>query len=223
MVEPLSIIKLDALREAPLEDHPFPYVVIENFLRAEYAPDVSKDFPEIKSRGSFPVTQLKSGEAFQRLVEELNSASLKAAIAEKFEINLDDRSTMITVRGKASARDGRIHTDTKSKFLTMLLYLNPVWEAEGGWLRILRNGKNLDDYVVEIPPTFGTCLLFKVTDNCWHGHKPFKGTRRVLQLNYVTDAAALNRHLLRHTMTAKLKSLKEVFLKGNGDKIYIFE
>ncbi len=214
MVEPLSIIKLDALRDAPLKDHPFPYVVIENFLRAEYAPEVSKDFPEIKSRGSFPVTQLESGETFQRLVEELNSAALKAAIAEKFEINLDDRSTMITVRGKASARDGRIHTDTKSKFLTMLLYLNPVWEAEGGWLRILRNGKNLDDYVVEIPPTFGTCLLFKVTDNCWHGHKPFKGTRRVLQLNYVTDAGALNRHLLRHTMTAKLKSLKEVFLKG---------
>lgn len=214
MVEPLSIIKLDALRDAPLKDHPFPYVVIENFLRAEYAPEVSNDFPEIKSRGSFPVTQLESGETFQRLVEELNSAALKAAIAEKFEINLDDRSTMITVRGKASARDGRIHTDTKSKFLTMLLYLNPVWEAEGGWLRILRNGKNLDDYVVEIPPTFGTCLLFKVTDNCWHGHKPFKGTRRVLQLNYVTDAGALNRHLLRHTMTAKLKSLKEVFLKG---------
>ncbi|MGI9065579.1 MAG: 2OG-Fe(II) oxygenase [Pyrinomonadaceae bacterium] len=214
MVEPLSIIKLDALRDAPLKDHPFPYVVIENFLHAEYAPEVSKDFPEIKSRGSFPITKLESGEAFQRLVEELNSAALKAAIAEKFEINLDDRSTMITVRGKASARDGRIHTDTKSKFLTMLLYLNPVWEAEGGWLRILRNGKNLDDYVVEIPPTFGTCLLFKVTDNCWHGHKPFKGTRRVLQLNYVTDAAALNRHLLRHNMTAKLKSLKEVFLKG---------
>ncbi len=214
MVEPLSIIKLDALRDAPLKDYPFPYIVIENFLRAEYADDMSKDFPEIKSRGSFPITQLKSGEAFQRLVEELNSAALKAAIAEKFEINLDGRSTMITVRGKASARDGRIHTDTKSKFLTMLLYLNPVWEAEGGWLRILRSGKNLDDYVAEIPPTFGTCLLFKVTDNCWHGHKPFKGTRKVLQLNYVRDEAALKRHLLRHSVTAKLKSLKEVFMKG---------
>lgn len=214
MVEQLSIIKLDALRDAPLTHSPFPYIVIENFLRAEYADDVSKDFPEIKSRGSFPITRLKSGGAFQRLVEELNSAALKAAIAEKFEINLDDRSTMITVRGKASARDGRIHTDTKSKFLTMLLYLNPVWEAEGGWLRILRSGKNLDDYVTEIPPTFGTCLLFKVTDNCWHGHKPFTGTRKVLQLNYVRDEAALNLHLLRHGLTARLKSLKEVFMKG---------
>jgi SM-20-related protein len=139
---------------------------------------------------------------------------LKTAIAQKFAVNLDDRSTMITVRGQASARDGRIHTDTKSKFLTMLLYLNPVWEAEGGWLRILKNGKSLEDYVAEIPPTFGTCLLFKVTDNCWHGHKPFKGTRKVLQLNYVTDDAALHRHLLRHSLTAKLKNLREVFVKG---------
>ena len=214
MVNSLSIINLDALRETSVIEQPFPYLVIENFLRPEYADAVAKDFPDIKSRGSFPTTQLESGEAFQRLVEELNSEALKAAIAEKFDIDLADRSTMITVRGKASARDGRIHTDTKSKFLTMLLYLNPVWEAEGGWLRILRSSKDLDDYVVEIPPTFGTCLLFKVTDNCWHGHKPFEGTRKVLQLNYVRDETALNRHLLRHSMSAKLKSLKEVFTKG---------
>lgn len=214
MVNPLSIIKLDALREAPLVELPFPYLIILNFLHSEYAEAVSKDFPDIKSRGSFPTTLLKSGEAFRRLVEELSSEALKAVIAEKFSLDLADRPTMITVRGKAGARDGRIHTDTKSKFLTMLLYLNPVWEAEGGWLRILRSSKDMDDYVVEIPPTFGTCLLFKVTDNCWHGHKPFEGTRKVLQLNYVRDETALNRHLLRHSMSAKLKSLKEVFMKG---------
>jgi hypothetical protein len=214
MTNPLSIIRLDALREAPLKEQPFPFLVIENFLRSEFADDVSKDFPEIRSRGSFPVSQIKSGAAFQRLVEELNSAELKTAIEEKFDIDLGERSTMITVRGKAGPRDGRIHTDTKTKFFTMLLYLNPVWEAEGGWLRILKGSKDLEDYVVEIPPTFGTCLLFRVTDNCWHGHKPFEGTRKVLQLNYVKDDTALNRHLFRHSMSARLKSFKEVFMKG---------
>jgi hypothetical protein len=216
MTEPLSIIKLEALRSAPLHDDPFPYVVIENFLRPEYADEVSRDFPEIRSRGSFPLKELKSGETFRRLTEELESPALKSAIAEKFAIDLADRYTMITVRGKAGARDGRIHTDTKSKFLTMLLYLNPVWEAEGGWLRILRNSKSLDNYVTEIPPTFGTCLLFKVTENCWHGHKPFAGTRKVLQLNYVRDEAALNRHLFKHSVTAKLKALRERYLKGDA-------
>lgn len=211
---PLSIISLEALATTPLNEYPFPYLVVENFLRPKFAAEVAKDFPDIKSRGSFPLTEVNGGPTFQQLVDELNSLELKVAIAQKFGVNLDDRATMITVRGQASARDGRIHTDTKTKFLTMLLYLNPVWDAEGGWLRILKNSHNLDDYVAEIPPTFGTCLLFKVTENCWHGHKPFKGPRRVLQLNYVKDDAALHRHLLRHSITAKIKGLREVFTKG---------
>jgi len=216
MNEQLSIIKLNALLGARLHEDPFPYMVINDFLRAEYADSIYQDFPAIKSRGSYPLQEVKCGTTFQRLVEELQSPALKSAIAQKFQIDLANRSTMITVRGMASARDGRIHTDTKSKFLTMLLYLNPTWESAGGWLRILKNGRNLDDYVVEIPPTFGTCLLFKVTDNCWHGHKPFIGARKVLQLNYVTDDAVLNRHLWRHRITAKLKNIKQLVTQGNN-------
>ncbi|MEP6707271.1 MAG: 2OG-Fe(II) oxygenase [Pyrinomonadaceae bacterium] len=216
MNEQLSIIKLDALTGAPLQDNPFPYMIVPDLLRAEYANSIYQDFPAIKSRGSYPLQELTCGNTFRRLVEELQSPALKSAIGEKFQIDLDNRSTMITVRGMASARDGRIHTDTKSKFLTMLLYLNPTWESAGGWLRILKNGKNLEDYVVEIPPTFGTCLLFKVTENCWHGHKPFIGARKVLQLNYVTDDAVLNRHLWRHRITAKLKNIKQLVTQGNN-------
>ncbi len=211
MIEQTSIINLDALRAAPLNASPFPFLVLDNFLRAECAEAITKDFPDIPFRGSVPLPQVQYGETFARLVGELNSAALRGAIEEKFALSLDGRATMITVRGRADKRDGRIHTDTESKFLTMLLYLNPAWAADGGRLRILRNNKNWDDYVVEIPPTFGTCLLFKVTDNCWHGHKPFAGERRVLQLNYVRDDAALNRHLLRHSITAKLKKLRRSF------------
>jgi SM-20-related protein len=216
MDEKLAIINLDAVHRTPLQDDPYPYVVVNDFLRAEFANDVCRDFPEIKSRGSYPLQELKYGKAFQQLVEELQSPALKSAIAEKFQMDLDDRFTMITVRGIANAGDGRIHTDTKSKFLTMLLYLNPTWEAAGGRLRLLRGDKNLDDYVVEIPPTFGTCLLFKVTENCWHGHEPFSGMRKVLQLNYVRDEAALNRSLRRHRISAKLKSMMQVFNKSVG-------
>src|SRR6266436_1106021 len=108
MNEPLSIIRIEALREALLNDNPFPFVVIENFLRPEYAVDVAQDFPAIKSRGSFPLSEVSGGATFQRLVDELNSAELKAAIAKKFHVNLDDRSTMITVRLHARSRDGGI-------------------------------------------------------------------------------------------------------------------
>jgi len=216
MNEQLAIINLDAVRETPLQDNPFPYVVVNDFLRARFAGDICQDFPEIKSRGSYPLQELKYGAAFQQLIEELRSPALKSVIADKFQMDLDDRFTLITVRGLANAGDGRIHTDTKSKFLTMLLYLNPSWEAAGGRLRLLRNNKDLEDYVVEIPPTFGTCVLFKVTENCWHGHKSFNGSRKVLQLNYVKDEAALNRSVRRHRLSARLKAMLQIFSKSFG-------
>jgi len=84
MIEPLSIIKLDEVRSAPLRADPFPFVVIESLLRAEYAQDVLRDFPVINSRGFFPLKKVKYGKTFDRLVEELKSPALKSAIAEKF-------------------------------------------------------------------------------------------------------------------------------------------
>jgi len=211
-----QIINLEALRVAPLQDYPFPFVIIPDFLNSDYASRIAADFPRITARGSFPLTELKGGETFERLVKELESETLKTAIAGKFDLNLDDRYTMITARGLADKRDGRIHADTKSKFLTVLLYLNPDWNAVGGRLRILRNHRRLDNYLVEIPPSFGACAMFKVTENCWHGHTPFVGPRKVLQLNYIRDEAALNRHILRHTFTAKLKHLRQRLTSAVG-------
>ena len=216
MSEQLSIINLDALREESLTATPFPFVLVPNFLNQQYAEGLNRDFPKISSRGSFPLSEVEYGGTFERLVEELNSPLLKAEIARKFDINLNDRFTMITVRGIAGKRDGRIHADTKSKFLTLLLYLNPTWEHERGRLRILKNGKDLDDYLLEIPPVFGTCLIFKVTPDCWHGHTAFIGPRRVLQLNYIRDEAARDRHILRHSITAKLKKLQRRLGKGGS-------
>lgn len=214
MTEHSPILRLDALRAAPLQESPFPFVIIENFLRADCADELSKDFPEIKSRGSFPLSQLECGESFARLTAELCGPDLRTAIEEKFAVDLSGRRTLLTVRGMTGKRDGRIHADTRSKFVTLLLYLNNGWQSKSGRLRILNNPHDLEDYVVEIPPTFGTCLIFKVTDNCWHGHKPFAGERRTLQLNYVKDEAALRRHLLRHNLTAKLKNLRRLLVKG---------
>ena len=71
------------------------------------------------------------GPAFARLAAELEGDALRQAIAEKFAIDLDGRPTMITVRGHSDGKDGRIHTDSATKLITLLLYLNPVWEEAG--------------------------------------------------------------------------------------------
>ena len=82
-------------------------------------------------------------------MEELDGPEFRAAIEEKFAIDLAGRPTMYTVRGHVRARDGSIHTDTKTKIITVLLYMNEGWEADGGRLRILRSATDLEDFVDE--------------------------------------------------------------------------
>src|SRR5205814_9013405 len=104
-------------------------------------------------------------------------------------------------------KDGRIHTDSKSKLVTVLLYLNPGWSAAEGRLRLLYNDHDLTRYAAEICPDAGRCLIFKVTPNCWHGHEPYEGERRTIQLNYVASEEARERDLKRHRFSAFLKGL----------------
>lgn len=206
-----TIIDFSALERAPVKTEPFPYSIIIGFLKAETLEQISRDFPKVNFPGSVPLSDLEFGPMFGKLVEELEGDLLRNTIERKFEISLTDRPTLITVRGKTRAKDGRIHSDTKSKLMTLLLYFNLKWENEGGRLRILRNAENLEDYVEEISPTFGTCLIFKVTENCWHGHKPFEGERRAIQMNYLSDQTALRQHLSKHQLSARLKNWKRWF------------
>ena len=52
-------------------------------------------------------------------------------------------------------KDGKIHSDSKSKVLTFLLYLNEEWVNEKGLLRMLKNNSDLEDFIQEIPASFG--------------------------------------------------------------------
>jgi len=118
---------------------------------------------------------------------------------------------MITARGMARARDGQTHRDSKTKILTVLIYMNPDWQSQAdagaGHLRLLRSADNLDDYAVEIPPAMGTLLAFRCTPAAWHGHRPFSGVRRSIQLNWVTDAGVVRREQWRHRLSALTKRL----------------
>jgi hypothetical protein len=114
---------------------------------------------------------------------------------------------MITVRGRCRASDGQIHTDSTSKVVTCLLYLNDPWGEAGGRLRLLRDPGNIDSTIAEVPPNGGTLVAFRRTDNSWHGHKPFEGERRYVMFNWVVSQAALDRELGRHKLSAKLKRL----------------
>jgi SM-20-related protein len=195
------------LRAAPLERDPFEFVVVEEFIRRDALTAVVADFPAIRGSGSYPVEILECGRAFRDLVAALTGPALARAIGEKFEIDLSSRPTLLTVRGVSNGRDGRIHTDSETKIITLLLYMNPVWDLAEGRLRLLRGPGDLDDWVREVAPLAGTMLAFRRSERSFHGHRPHIGPRRSLQLNWVTDQNVVRRELGRHRWSARLKTL----------------
>ena len=203
----LSCLDLDAFRSTPLTTEPFEHLIVPGFVREEARARINADYPEIAQRGSFPVAQLSYGPAFRRMLEEFESDEFREAFEEKFRVDLAGRPTTTTVRGRCSPKDGQIHTDSRSKILTILIYMNPSWENSGGRLRLLRSGTDLEDMITEVPPVEGTLLAFKRADNSWHGHKPFEGERRVIQFNWVTSEGNRRIAMLRHHASAPFKRL----------------
>ena len=202
-----GILDLARFAATPLVRQPFDHLVVPGFIAAAALPGLNADFPAIAPGGSYPTEALKYGGAFAALVAEIESDAMRRAFAAKFDIDLEGRPVMITVRGHTRAKDGRIHTDSKSKLLTALIYFNDDWNAEGGRLRLLRSSSDLEDYAAEVPPDKGTLLAFRCTENAWHGHKPFVGPRRTIQINWMTSDAVKQREIARHSFSARVKSL----------------
>jgi len=201
-------LNLQKFRDTELKTDPYKYLVVTDFVEQDALNAARDSYPEVPGPGSHPPAGLKIGGAFQALVDELRGDAFEKAVEEKFDIDLTDRPTMYTVRGMCRARDGKIHTDSKTKIITVLLYMNDdSWSSEGGRLRILRNGTDLEDYVDEVEPKAGTLVVFQRSDNSWHGHHPYEGKRRAIQLNWVTDQSVVQREQGRHGLSSKLKSL----------------
>jgi len=199
---------LAAFQATPLVREPFDYLIVPHFIQAEALAAINRDYPQVDSPGSFPVGQLVYGPAFRALLEGLEGPALCAAFAAKFGISLTGRPSMITVRGRSGTKDGNIHTDAVTKLITVLIYMNPHWEESGGRLRLLRSPHDIEDVIVEVPPVEGTLLAFRRSDNSYHGHKPFIGPRRVIQLNWVTDTLTARREILRHRFSAWVKGIR---------------
>jgi len=201
----MSAIDLDAFRATRLEREPYDHLVVSGFLRPDAMRIIGADYPEISKAGSYPLSELKFGPAFAALIEEMRTPEMEDAFADKFDIDLAGRPIMVTVRGQCRAKDGRIHTDTEDKLITVLVYFNNDWQNRDGRLRILRSSDNIEDYASEIPPQAGTLLAFRRSDRSFHGHTSFKGVRRVVQLNWVKDSRVVRRERTRHRYSAKFK------------------
>lgn len=204
----MNVLNLDALRHATVFRQPFSFLVAPGAVQARTLTQVRADFPVIESPGLFPLAELSYGPFFGALIDELLSPEFEATLATALDVDLAGRARLVTVRGHCRERDGRIHNDSGEKVASLLLYLNDdEWDSEGGRLRFLRDPLDIDSVVAEVPPTAGTLVAFKRSDNSWHGHKPYAGARRYVMINWMSQPAAAQRELTRHRLSARLKSI----------------
>ena len=200
----LNIGKLQAAR---IETAPYMFTIVPGFLSPDSVRRINATYPKIEKGGSYPIESLDASMAIKEVIDELDGPEFEAVIAERFGVALDGRPKMYSLRGYTRAKDGQIHTDSKDKIITVLLYLNDTWQQAGGRLRILKNGQNVDDFVAEVPPDNGTLLVFKRSDSSWHGHHPFEGQRRSLQMNWMTSEGSKGFHAIRHKLSAAVKKV----------------
>ena len=203
----MAALDLAAIDSATPSHDPFDHVIVPGVISGDVLSAIHEDFPKIDKPGSYPLSQIAYGPRFDALLDELRSRPFAERVGAKLGIELVGRPTMITVRGRCRPIDGRIHTDSRGKLVTVLIYLNPSWEAPGGQLRLLRNAHDLEDFAAEVPPQEGTMVAFTCSPDAWHGHHPFEGERRSIQLNWVRSRSYKAREQVRHALSAGLKKL----------------
>jgi SM-20-related protein len=199
-----ELLDFKALNAVNAATEPFDYFVATGLLAPKTLEHVIAEFPAAPVSGLLPSSSLELSPVLAKLADELRGPKMTALLSEKFNINLSGRPTMVSVRSKAAAKDGRIHTDSENKVASVLFYLNPSWTAEGGRLRLLKS-PDLEDYAVEVVPEAGTLVAFRRCEYSWHGHKPHVGDRRYLMVNWMADAATAALEETRHRVTAGLK------------------
>ena len=200
-------IALETFARAKLVRAPFEYVVVPGFVPRDIARAAAASFPDSYHPGVLPVPSVAPDTAFGALLRAVRSPEVTRAFGQKFGLPLSTDTLMVTMRARTRTIDGTIHTDSESKIVTALIYLNDSWDDPGGRLRLLRGPDDIDDMIAEVPPEAGTLIAFHRSDCSWHGHKPFEGVRRSIMLNWMTDAATARRELRRHWVTDRIKRM----------------
>jgi hypothetical protein len=190
---------------------PFRFLLAIGQLPGDAVAELREDFPKYSSAGFFPYEEKDCGPSINHLIAELTDPAVASSVGAKLGIdNLGQYPTLVTLCRSLNKRHGTIHTDSKSKVATALLYLNESWpETSDGCFRFLKRIDAIDDLAApEIKPLYGNFVVFKRADNSFHGHLPYEGERRVIQVAWLTS----EEEKLRKTQRGKLSRLfKKLF------------
>lgn len=200
------LLNLAAFETAEAKTEPYQHILVDDLLSPGVADKLEAEYPTIDVTGYITIEQEDLPPIFRQLVNELKGPGLTEQLSQKFKRDFHQYPRMVTIRRWSEVREGYIHTDSKRKVMTMLLYLNPAWvKGSQGSLRVLYDENNFEPYAMEIPPLNGTTFAFTRSDNSWHGHLPYEGERRVFQVTWLRDDKAMNRKMSNNSFHQKLK------------------
>lgn len=200
------MLRFDAVAATPAADYPFRNLIGEGILSPDDQDAIERDFPQINKTGFMRPEDFPMGPAFKQLLAEVRSQDFARAVGDKLGVDLTGKPSWVTVRKWSALKDGRPHTDGADKLASALIYLNREG-ASGGNLRFLEGPDQDGPGTAEVNPGYGHFIAFPRLDNSWHGHKPFEGERRVVQIAWLVSEDAVARKAKRHGLTEFLKKL----------------
>jgi hypothetical protein len=205
-----TVLINNGLAAALVRSEPFPFLVAKDMLAADAAPALAADFPRYRGAGFFPHADADCGPSINTLVAELIAPTFADALGARLGIErLSQHPTLVTLCRALNQRHGTIHTDSRSKIATALVYLSPDWpETSAACLRFLAKPDDIESVLIpELRPIYGRLAAFKREDNSFHGHLPFEGERPVIQVAWLVDEAARDRKTRRGRFSRALKWL----------------
>ena len=206
LFDPARLDRPDTL----VRSEPFRFLVAHDQLPTQSADELKRDFPAYSSAGFFPYEEKDCGPSIRSLIAALTEPAVASAVGARLGIeNLGQYPTLVTLCRALNNRHGTIHTDSRSKVATALLYLNEFWpDTSDGCFRFLNRIDAIDDLAAaEIKPLYGNFVVFKRADNSFHGHLPFEGERRVIQVAWLTSEEEKQRKTQRGKLSRLFKKL----------------
>jgi len=204
--------KLIANKVRYLNQKPFPYIVIDDFLPSEVLENILQEFPSTDSdlwhrfhnKREIKLGSTKEGlipQTIRSFLHEFNSGSFLEALEEVTGIPNLIADTKLEGGGihqiEAGGKLG-MHIDFNQhphngliRRLNLLIYLNKDWKEEYGGCLELWDRETLKPFE-KIIPAFNRAVLFETSKNSLHGHPepltpPPGKTRKSIALYYYTS------------------------------------
>lgn len=201
--------KIDEYARQFQNAHPFPHLVVDDFLEPTVAEQAYANFPEMEKMDALKdIRQYKAQDPnisnfdpiFGKIIfDHLNAARFLEIVERISGIRDLKPDQKLYAAGLAQSTDGgflNVHVDNSShpvqswyRRINILVYLNPHWsEEKGGHLELW--SQNMSE-LIAILPSFNRMVMFATNKSSWHGHRrvntPDGDTRKSINIYHFTE------------------------------------